>query len=177
MSHSISTAAAKSLPPPAAVFKLRVYALKTPFRECCCLVSKSCSILRQPRGLQPAKLLCPWGLSKQDYWSGLPFPSPGDLPDPVIKLGSPAWQADALPSQLPGKPKSLRGFDIIIYTRIRDQNNLIKQESLISLYFGIYVFEMWKFYSLVLLLNLLKPHQKFLHKILCFFSITIKNIR
>ena len=35
--------------------------------------------------------------SRQDYWSGLPFPSPGDLPDPGIEPGSPALQADSLP--------------------------------------------------------------------------------
>ena len=46
------------------------------------------------------------GFSKQEYWSGLPFPSPGDLPDPGIKPGSPALQADSLPSESPGKPKS-----------------------------------------------------------------------
>ena len=40
--------------------------------------------------------------SRQEYWSGLPFPSPGDLPNPGIKPGSPALQADALPSE-PGK--------------------------------------------------------------------------
>ena len=43
--------------------------------------------------------------SRQEYWSGLPFPSPGDLPNPGIKPGSPALQADALPSEPPGKPK------------------------------------------------------------------------
>ena len=42
--------------------------------------------------------------SRQEYWSGLPFPSPGDLPDPGIKPWSPALQADALPSEPPGKP-------------------------------------------------------------------------
>ena len=40
----------------------------------------------------------------QEYWSGLPFPSPGDLPDPGIEPGSPAFQADPLPSEPPGKP-------------------------------------------------------------------------
>ena len=35
------------------------------------------------------------GFSRQEYWSGLPFPSPGDLPDPGIELGSPALQADS----------------------------------------------------------------------------------
>ena len=38
------------------------------------------------------------GFSRQEYWSGLPFPSPGDLPDPGIEPRSPALQADALPS-------------------------------------------------------------------------------
>ena len=41
--------------------------------------------------------------SRQEYWSGLPFPFPGDLPNPGIKTGSPALQADALPSEPPGK--------------------------------------------------------------------------
>ena len=43
--------------------------------------------------------------SRQEYWSGLPFPSPGDLPNPGIEPGSPVLQADALPSEPPGKPK------------------------------------------------------------------------
>ena len=43
-------------------------------------------------------------LSKQEYWSGLPFPSPGDLPNPGTEPRSPALQADALPSEPPGKP-------------------------------------------------------------------------
>jgi len=41
-----------------------------------------------------ARLLCPWGFSRQEYWSGLPSPSPGDLPDPGIEPRSPALQAD-----------------------------------------------------------------------------------
>ena len=44
------------------------------------------------------------GFSRQECWSGLPFPSPGDLPDPGIKPRSPALQADAFPSAPPGKP-------------------------------------------------------------------------
>ena len=42
--------------------------------------------------------------SRQEYWSGLPFPSPGDLPDSGSEPGSPALQADSLPSEPPGKP-------------------------------------------------------------------------
>ena len=49
--------------------------------------------LCDPMDIQPARLLCPWGFSRQEYQSGLPFPSPGDLPDPGIKPGSPALQA------------------------------------------------------------------------------------
>ena len=44
------------------------------------------------------------GFSKQEYWNGSPFPSPGDLPDPGIEPGSPAFQANALTSEPPGKP-------------------------------------------------------------------------
>ena len=42
--------------------------------------------------------------SRQEYWSGLPFPSPGDLPNPGTEPGSPALRADALPSEPPGNP-------------------------------------------------------------------------
>ena len=45
------------------------------------------------------------GFSRQEYWSWLPFPSPGDLPDPGIELRCPALQADTLTSKPPGKPK------------------------------------------------------------------------
>ena len=44
------------------------------------------------------------GFPRQEYWSGLPFPSPGNLPDPGIKPVSPALQADSLQSELPEKP-------------------------------------------------------------------------
>ena len=46
--------------------------------------------------------------SRQEYWSGLPFPSPGDLPDPGIKPRSPTLQAEALTSAPPGKPLNTR---------------------------------------------------------------------
>ena len=50
------------------------------------------------------------GFSGQEYWSGLSFPSPGDLSDPGIEPGYPELQADSLPSEPPGKPK--REFSI-----------------------------------------------------------------
>ena len=46
------------------------------------------------------------GFSRQEHWSGLPFPSPGDLPDPRIEPGSLSLEADALTSEPPGKPEN-----------------------------------------------------------------------
>ena len=54
--------------------------------------------------------------SRQEYWRGLSFPSPGDLPDSGIEPGSPTLQADALPSESPGKP-----------TGFRDETNCLPQ--------------------------------------------------
>ena len=50
------------------------------------------------------------GFSRQEYWSELPSPSPRDLPNPGIEPGSPALQADSLPSEAPGKPRVRRGL-------------------------------------------------------------------
>ena len=49
------------------------------------------------------------GFSRQEYWSGLPLPSPEDLPDPGIEAGSPALQADTLPSEPPGRSVTREG--------------------------------------------------------------------
>ena len=59
-----------------------------------------------PHGLWPARLLCPWGFSRQEYWSGLPCSPPGHLPNPGIKPRSPTLQMDSLPSEPPGKLKN-----------------------------------------------------------------------
>ena len=60
----------------------------------------------RPRGLLLGPLLgfSAMGFSRQEYWSGLPFPSPGARPDPGIEPGSPALEADALTSEPPGRP-------------------------------------------------------------------------
>ena len=50
------------------------------------------------------------GFSRQEYWSGLLFPSPGDLPDPGIEPGSPALQADSLPYELPGNADYMSSY-------------------------------------------------------------------
>ena len=57
-------------------------------------------------GQQSAKLLCPWTFSRQEYWSGLPFPPPGYLPNPGIEptsAASPVLQVDSLPAEPSGK--------------------------------------------------------------------------
>ena len=46
--------------------------------------------------------------SRQEYWSGLPCRSPGDLADPGVETGCPALQADSLPTEPPGKPSTLK---------------------------------------------------------------------
>ena len=48
------------------------------------------------------------GFSRQEYWSGLPFPSPGDLPDPGIKPRFPALRVDSSSSEPPGKPSGIK---------------------------------------------------------------------
>ena len=55
------------------------------------------------------------GFSRQEYWSGLPFPSPEDLPDPGIEPGSPAFQADSLPFELQGRPL---GFTLLFVVQL-----------------------------------------------------------
>ena len=63
------------------------------------LVTKPCPTLVTPWTVARQAPLS-MGFSKQEYWSGLPFPSPGDLPDPGIEPRSPALQTDALPTEL-----------------------------------------------------------------------------
>ena len=59
------------------------------------------------------------GFSRQQYCSGLPFPSPGDLPDPEIEPGSPALQADSLPTELQGNP-----IPILLFTEDTGKRNV-----------------------------------------------------
>ena len=77
------------------------------FYLCCTVLSHSImSNSLWHHGLQLIRLLCQWGFSKQEYWSGLPCPPPGDLPNPWIESRSPALQADSLWSEPSGKIKN-----------------------------------------------------------------------
>ena len=74
----------------------------------CCAVLR-CSVMSdslRPQGPQPARLLCPWGFSRQEYWIGLPCPPSWDLPNPGIEPSTPALQVGSLLTEPPGKPKN-----------------------------------------------------------------------
>ena len=68
--------------------------------------SVSCSVVSNSATLWFVVCLAPWSMefSRQEYWSGLPFPSPGDRPNSGTEPRSPALQADSLPSEPKGKP-------------------------------------------------------------------------
>ena len=73
------------------------------------LVGQSCPALCNLMDCVAHQTPLSMGFSRQAYWSGLPFlSSPGNLPDPGIRLGSPAWRADSLPSELPGNELHLQ---------------------------------------------------------------------
>ena len=68
------------------------------------------------------------GFSRKEYWGRLPFPSPGDLPDPGIKLGSPALQANSLPCEPPGKNENQRIKNKVISYVILCQGKLFHNQ-------------------------------------------------
>ena len=73
---------------------------------CCCIVTKSCLILCDPWTIthqDPVSM----GFPRQAYWNGLPFPSPGDLPNPRAETASPALADGFFTTEPPGKPKSI----------------------------------------------------------------------
>ena len=67
-----------------------------------CLAAQPCPLFTTPWSVTHRAPLSV-GFSRQDYWSGLPCPPPGDLPHPVTESRSPTWQADSLPAEAPGK--------------------------------------------------------------------------
>ena len=80
--------------------------LPTSYSRMCVLSRSVVSNFLWPHVLQPARLLCLQEFSRQEYWSGLPWPPPGDHPNPGIKPRSSALQADSLPSEPTRKPKN-----------------------------------------------------------------------
>ena len=85
----------------------------------CCMLS--CPVMSdslQSHGLYPTRPLCPWGFSRQEYWSELPCPPPGNLPNPGIEPISPTLQVDSLSSEPPGKPKNTGMDSLSLLQRI-----------------------------------------------------------
>ena len=83
--------------------------MRTEFCEqiiCCCLVAQSCLNLCHRMNCSPQAPLS-MEFSKQEYWSGLPFHSPGDLPNSGIEPKFPAWQLNSLPLSHRGEPKQI----------------------------------------------------------------------
>ena len=74
---------------------------------CVCAQLPSCIQLFAIPWTVASQSSLPWEFSRPEYWSGQPFPSPGDLPNPGIKPRSPTLQVDSLLSEPPGKPNSL----------------------------------------------------------------------
>ena len=65
-------------------------------------------------------------ISRQEYWSGQPFPSPGDCPNPGIKPRSPVLQADSLPSEPPEKPENTRAGNLSLLQGASQPRNQIR---------------------------------------------------
>ena len=88
------------------------------------------------------------GFSRQEYWSGLPLPSPGDLPDPGIEPWSPTLQADTLPSEPQGKPEISIWYKDHIFsgalqsTRYLLQNITILNNKTLEKYFVFHTYKM-----------------------------------
>ena len=86
------------------------------------VVTKSCPTLVTPWTVACQASLT-MGFSRQEYWSGLPFPSPGDLPNPGIEPRFPALQADSLPTELWGKITHKNKFFKVSFFGWRDGND------------------------------------------------------
>ena len=72
------------------------------------LVAQLCPTLCHPVDSIVSQASLSVGFSSQEYWTGLPFPSPGKCPNPGMKPGSPALEADSLPSQPLAEPKAIK---------------------------------------------------------------------
>ena len=105
----------------------------------------ACSVMSdslQPHGLQPTSLLCSWDFPRQEYFKGWPFPTPGDIPNPGIKLASPASPASPgrfLTTEEPGKPsfKDRHGLKVKGWEKIFHPTENQKRAEMAILYIVI----------------------------------------
>ena len=108
--------------------------------------AQSCLTLCDPMDCSPPTPPS-MGFSRQEYWSGLPFPSPGDLPDPGIEPRSPTSRADALTSEPPGKPSHMSIIFSITYCLLLQVYWSSSMFEVYNMMIG-YVYSLWKDSSL-----------------------------
>ena len=104
----------------------------------------------------------------QEYWSGLPFPSPGDLPNPGIKPRSPKLQSDALPSEPPRKPQLASKAKHIVLAFMNGHMEFTPKESLVSYSIEKNYFDFFKLIILILWLQ----QKKYIYYIYIYKGIT-----
>ena len=96
-----------------------------------CLVPQSCLTFCISMDCSPPGSFLFHGFSRQEYWSGLPFSAPGDLPDPRIKLVSPAWQEDSLLLSHQGGPLGISRAA----SRQEQESEDQEEESVVTMFF------------------------------------------
>ena len=72
------------------------------------------------------------GFPRQEYWSGLPFPPPGDLPDLGTEPVSPSWQVDSLLTELPGKPQNRNHTSTYFILLLRELNEVTQCQHIVG---------------------------------------------
>ena len=120
---------------------------------CCAVLGHSVvSESLWPHELEHSRFLCPWRFSRQEYWSGLSCPLPGDLPIPGINLWSPALRADSSQFEPPGKPRICTNPQELfcLWSQIQNVCQTSFLGSPLRLWEGLYFkkyFLVWFFYS------------------------------
>ena len=123
------------------------------------LVTQSCLILATPWIVTVARQApLSIGFSRQEHWNRLSFPFPGDLPDPGIKPRFPTFQAESLPSEPPGKPKTSNKpkglqFELIGKASGCKQSLTQRPSVLKSLFISFPTWYVWKLHCLLQLKN------------------------
>ena len=168
---------------------------------CVCVCARACYVASivsgclQPYGLQPSRLLCPWGFSRQEYWRGLPCPRPQDLLNPGMEPRSPALQAESLPSEPPGctwinfvgiqfpaelqrhclLSSSIRLLDSLFFHCRLPSGNCVFNSSHenVSRGGGFFFFFYHSFSWVFLTGRYLEPWEIFFYHVLCYFLLSI----
>ena len=115
-----------------------------------CACDQSCPIFCNPMHCITHQAPLSVGFSRHEYWSGLPFPSPGDLADPGFGAGSPTLQLDSLPSEPPGNPHVAFGDFLFFHPELFSGDSSILLH--VSVVHFLIIFEccsmVWKYHGL-----------------------------